>query len=86
MQALRYYARAAELAIGHFAPMEAINITANALKLLQRCPDGPLRMEAELMLRGILEALQARHEAARATSWAESSGGLRYFAQSARCR
>ena len=50
LQALRYYATAAELAIGHFAPMEAINITGRALKLLNRCPEGEPRMEAELTL------------------------------------
>ena len=48
--ALRYYATAAELAVIHFAPLEAINMTGHALGLLSRCADGPARMEAELAL------------------------------------
>jgi len=50
LPALQYYARAAELAIAHFAPMEAINLTDRALKLLNRCPDGEPRRDAELTL------------------------------------
>jgi tetratricopeptide (TPR) repeat protein len=50
LQALRYYGIAAELAVGHFAPAEAINLTGKALKLLDRCPDGVPRREAELTL------------------------------------
>jgi tetratricopeptide (TPR) repeat protein len=50
LAALRYYGIAAELAVGHFAPAEAINITGKALKLLDRCPEGAARMEAELTL------------------------------------
>jgi tetratricopeptide (TPR) repeat protein len=50
LPALRYYAEAAENAVAHFAPMEALNLTTSALKLLSRCPDGPERMEAELAL------------------------------------
>jgi DNA-binding winged helix-turn-helix (wHTH) protein/tetratricopeptide (TPR) repeat protein len=49
-QALQYYARAAELALAHFAARDTLNITEHALKLLDRIPEGIARMEAELPL------------------------------------
>jgi tetratricopeptide (TPR) repeat protein len=50
LPALKYYAEAAGGALAHFAPLEALNLTTAALKLLPRCPDGPDRMEAELRI------------------------------------
>lgn len=50
MAALRCYARAAQSALAHFAPQEAQSLTAHALTLLPRCPEGPERLELELAL------------------------------------
>lgn len=50
LAALRCYAEASEIAIAHFAPLEAMNLTATAMKLFGRCPAGPERMEAELSI------------------------------------
>ncbi len=50
LPALGYYAEAAGAAVAHFAPLQAINLTTTAMKLLPRCPDTPERMEAELSL------------------------------------
>ena len=51
LPAMRYYAQAAANAIvRHFAPVEAINLIAAGLKLLDRAPDGLERMELELAL------------------------------------
>jgi tetratricopeptide (TPR) repeat protein len=49
--AMRYYAEAAANAVTrHFAPEEAINLTSAGLRLIDRVPDGPQRMELELAL------------------------------------
>lgn len=50
MAALRCYALAAQSALAHFAPQEAESLTAHALTLLPRCPEGPERLEVELAL------------------------------------
>ena len=50
LPALKYYGEAAGHALAHFAPMEAMNLTSMALKLLPRCPESPERMEAELSI------------------------------------
>jgi len=51
LMAMRYYAEAAANAVTrHFAPVEAINLTSAGLKLLDRVPDSPQRMELELAL------------------------------------
>src|SRR5207344_2215908 len=50
MAALRYYAEAARSALMHFAPTEAATVTAHALTLLPRCPEGTQRLELELAL------------------------------------
>ena len=50
LPALKYYAEAAGAAVAHFAPLQAINLTTTAMKLLPRCPNTPERMEAELSL------------------------------------
>lgn len=51
MLAVRYYAEAAANAvIRHFAPVDAINLTTAGIKLLDRVPDSPQRMELELAL------------------------------------
>ena len=50
MAALRHYADAAASALRHFAPDEAMTLTARALRLLPRCPDGVERLERELAL------------------------------------
>jgi predicted ATPase len=48
--ALRHYCEAAENALRHFAPREAMSLTAHALDLLQRCPAGTVRDGLELTL------------------------------------
>jgi DNA-binding winged helix-turn-helix (wHTH) protein/tetratricopeptide (TPR) repeat protein len=48
--ALRYYGEAADFAVAHFAPNEALGLTATGLKLLGRVADGPERLELELGL------------------------------------
>jgi DNA-binding winged helix-turn-helix (wHTH) protein/tetratricopeptide (TPR) repeat protein len=48
--ALRYYAEGARGAMGNFAPREAIDLTSRALSLLDRCPEGPERLELEFAL------------------------------------
>jgi DNA-binding winged helix-turn-helix (wHTH) protein/tetratricopeptide (TPR) repeat protein len=50
LPALRYYAEAAENALRHFAPREALDLTARALELLGRCPKCTGRDELELQL------------------------------------
>ena len=50
MLAIRHYADAAHTALGHFAPLDAENLTSQALRLLDRCKDGPERMEIEMLL------------------------------------
>ncbi len=50
MPALRYYGVAAESALSHFAPAEAMALTEHALSLLPRCPDGMPRDGLELGL------------------------------------
>lgn len=57
--ALRYYGEAADYAVAHFAPHEALALAATGLKLLGRVADGPERMELELALvhrRGVAAA------------------------------
>lgn len=49
-QALKCYAEAAGRALGQFAPLEAIELTARALALLPQCPEGPDRLELELSI------------------------------------
>src|SRR5215831_377769 len=59
MFAVRYYAEAAEYAAAHFAATDAFNLTANALKLLDRVPESQERMELALALvhqRGVAAA------------------------------
>lgn len=48
--ALRHYADAADSALRHFAPDEALALTAHALALLPQCPKGPERDACELAL------------------------------------
>jgi DNA-binding winged helix-turn-helix (wHTH) protein/tetratricopeptide (TPR) repeat protein len=48
--AVARYVEAAESALSRFAPREAIELTAHALTLLPRCPEGPARLELELGL------------------------------------
>jgi DNA-binding winged helix-turn-helix (wHTH) protein/tetratricopeptide (TPR) repeat protein/type II secretory pathway predicted ATPase ExeA len=50
--ALRHYALAAESALQHFAPLEAMSLTQHALELLPSCPEGRLRLELEMALLG----------------------------------
>jgi DNA-binding winged helix-turn-helix (wHTH) protein/tetratricopeptide (TPR) repeat protein len=50
--ALRHYALAAESALQHFAPLEAMTLTQHALTLLPGCPDERLRLELEMALLG----------------------------------
>lgn len=50
--ALRHYAAAAESALQHFAPGEAMALTAQALSLLPRCPAAPERDSLEMALLG----------------------------------
>jgi tetratricopeptide (TPR) repeat protein len=50
--ALRHYAAAAESALQHFAPGEAMALTAHALALLPRCPAGADRGALEMALLG----------------------------------
>jgi tetratricopeptide (TPR) repeat protein len=45
--ALRCYADAARSALTYFAPKEALDITAHALTLLPRCPEGTEKLELE---------------------------------------
>ena len=57
--ALRHYAQAAENALRHFAPREAMNLAGHALGMLPRCPAGSLRDASELALsamRGVAAA------------------------------
>ena len=48
--ALRHYAAAADEALDRRAPREAMSLTAHALKLLPRCPDGDAKVDVELAL------------------------------------
>jgi DNA-binding winged helix-turn-helix (wHTH) protein/tetratricopeptide (TPR) repeat protein len=50
LAAIAQYVEAAKSALDHFAPREAIDLTARALALLPRCPDTPQRLELELGL------------------------------------
>jgi DNA-binding winged helix-turn-helix (wHTH) protein/tetratricopeptide (TPR) repeat protein len=50
MAALRHYVDAADSALRRFAPSEAAKLTARALALLPRVPEGQARMELELAL------------------------------------
>jgi tetratricopeptide (TPR) repeat protein len=50
LPALRYSAEAAENALRHFAPQEAMSLTAHALELLPRCPEATGRDSLELAL------------------------------------
>jgi len=50
--ALRQYALAAESALQHFAPTEAMTLTRHALDLLPSCPAGTTRLELEVDLLG----------------------------------
>jgi DNA-binding winged helix-turn-helix (wHTH) protein/tetratricopeptide (TPR) repeat protein len=52
LAALRHYAAAAESALQHFAPAEAMALTAQALGLLPRCPASPERDALEMALLG----------------------------------
>jgi DNA-binding winged helix-turn-helix (wHTH) protein/tetratricopeptide (TPR) repeat protein len=52
MLAARQYAAAAEDALRHFAPSEAMTLTERALDLLGSVPEGPERMAAELNVLG----------------------------------
>ena len=59
MAALRYYAEAAENALRHFAPREAMDLTTHALSLLTGCPVSLGRDALELALvamRGVAAA------------------------------
>jgi DNA-binding winged helix-turn-helix (wHTH) protein/tetratricopeptide (TPR) repeat protein/Cdc6-like AAA superfamily ATPase len=48
--ALRFYGEAVDHAVAHFAPNDALNLTALALRLLERVPTGAERDELELAL------------------------------------
>lgn len=50
MAALRHYAEAAESALRHFAPKEAMTLTGQALTLLRDCPETSARDALELAL------------------------------------
>ncbi|WP_077003049.1 AAA family ATPase [Variovorax sp. KK3] len=50
--ALRHYVDAAESALQHFAPTEAMSLTAHALTLLPQCADAKERDELEMALLG----------------------------------
>ena len=50
MPAVANYVEATKSALNSFAPREALDLTAHALTLLPRCPDGPERVELELAL------------------------------------
>jgi DNA-binding winged helix-turn-helix (wHTH) protein len=50
VSALRHYADAADNALRHFAPVEAVKLTGQALGLLPRCPDDPERLRLELAI------------------------------------
>jgi DNA-binding winged helix-turn-helix (wHTH) protein/tetratricopeptide (TPR) repeat protein len=58
--ALRYYAEAAENALRHIAPREALDLTARALELLPRCPAGPMRDGLELALNAMRAVASAQ--------------------------
>jgi hypothetical protein len=51
MAAVRYYAEAADAALGHFSPEECMRIVERALPLLDQAPDGPERNALEITLR-----------------------------------
>src|SRR5207237_9802421 len=53
-QAIPYYRRGAELALGVFANEEAAEALAHALELLEQAPEGQRRDEEELDLRTVL--------------------------------
>ncbi|MDM0002642.1 AAA family ATPase [Variovorax sp. J22P240] len=50
--AIGHYADAAESALRHFAPTEAMRLTTHALTLLTQCPDGAARDRLEMALLG----------------------------------
>jgi DNA-binding winged helix-turn-helix (wHTH) protein len=50
--AVRHYGDAAESAISHFVPAEAVRLTTHALSLLSQCAEGIDRLELELSLQG----------------------------------
>jgi len=50
LPALRYYAAAAERALNHFAPLEAVDLTSHAILLLPKCGTGDAQLEIELAL------------------------------------
>jgi len=52
MAAARHYAVAAENALNHFAPAEAMSLTGHALDLLSRCAAGPQRLALEVAVLG----------------------------------
>lgn len=65
--AVAHYSAAAESALGHFAPQEALQLTDRALALLPGCPEGIARQELELSLVatrgvafGLLKGIAAR--------------------------
>jgi DNA-binding winged helix-turn-helix (wHTH) protein/tetratricopeptide (TPR) repeat protein len=52
LAAARYYAAAAENALGHFAPKDALYVAEHGLALLPRCAASMERSEVELVLAG----------------------------------
>ena len=50
LAALRHYNDAADSALGQFAPVEAMNLTGQALALLPRCPENAGRLGLEVAL------------------------------------
>jgi tetratricopeptide (TPR) repeat protein len=60
MTALRYYAEAAESALRHFSPAEAMSLTERALALLVQAEAGTARTTLEITL-ATLQAVSAEH-------------------------
>ncbi|MDH0864522.1 AAA family ATPase [Mitsuaria sp. GD03876] len=60
LAAMGAYAAAGERALGRFAPREALLLVTRGLALLERCPDGEARCEAELALQQLRGAALAQ--------------------------
>jgi DNA-binding winged helix-turn-helix (wHTH) protein/tetratricopeptide (TPR) repeat protein len=60
LAALRHYVDATQSALRHFAPAEAVNLTAHALELLPRAPAGTARDALELGLAAMRGASAAQ--------------------------
>jgi DNA-binding winged helix-turn-helix (wHTH) protein/tetratricopeptide (TPR) repeat protein len=52
LMALRHYVDAVDSALQRFAPTEALSVSAHALTLVPKCPQGNERLELELKLSG----------------------------------